>query len=399
MKIALITSGNPDNMKGIMNFVQEKALRLKNLRNITIDTYLIRRRYSFIFSILKGKKRHKKEEKTNIGQVEYRNLWIKHGLFDYFLSYILHKKPFPGIKNLNSYVGVFYSYDIILTHNLDAHYLGLMVNRNFGIPFIATWHGSDINVTPKVNKESRLLIKKVIKTSNLNYFVSKKLLETSNKIINTSNKEYLYTGPSKYFYKYSIEMKTIFRKEYNIENKKVVGFVGNLVTIKNIKILPEIFYNLSLFNHNFVFWIVGDGAKYPELKDKLSKTGIDFRMFGKVEPNKMPEIMNCLDVLVLPSLNEGLPLVTLEAITCGSNVVGSNVGGISEAIGKENVFDLNDDFVKNITNRILEIIENEEKPKPLSKDFSWDGAIKKEVDNFNRILNELNSHKKSAKQV
>ena len=45
--------------------------------------------------------------------------------------------------------------------------------------------------------------------------------------------------------------------------------------------------------------------------------------------------MNCIDVLLLPSRNEGLPLVTLEALKCGASVLGSEVGGIPEVIGRE----------------------------------------------------------------
>lgn len=63
-------------------------------------------------------------------------------------------------------------------------------------------------------------------------------------------------------------------------------------------------------------------------------------------------------MLLLPSLNEGMPRVTLEALTCGVSVVGSNVGGISESIGEKNSFDLDDDFLNSISSRAIEILEN-----------------------------------------
>ena len=102
-------------------------------------------------------------------------------------------------------------------------------------------------------------------------------------------------------------------------------------------------------------------------------------MFGNIDHKQMPDIFNMIDILVLPSLNEGLPLVLLEAQACGAAAVGSNVGGISEAIGIENTFDLNDEFVTNISNRIIRII-NDGCPAPsLADDFSWDAAISKEL--------------------
>ena len=62
--------------------------------------------------------------------------------------------------------------------------------------------------------------------------------------------------------------------------------------------------------------------------------------FGNQSSPVMPDIMNCIDVLVLPSLNECLPLVCAEALSCGAAVVGSDVGGIAEVIGSVNVVPL-----------------------------------------------------------
>ncbi len=84
IKVALITSGNPNDTKGIMNFVQEKVIRLQQQNNITLDIFIIRRRDSLLFSILRRKKRPKRNIKANISGTEYRNLWIKNGFFNQF---------------------------------------------------------------------------------------------------------------------------------------------------------------------------------------------------------------------------------------------------------------------------------------------------------------------------
>jgi len=63
----------------------------------------------------------------------------------------------------------------------------------------------------------------------------------------------------------------------------------------------------------------------------------------------MPELINCMDLIVLPSKNEGLPSVALESLACGVPMIGSDVGGISEAIGIENVVPLDADFVDNFS--------------------------------------------------
>lgn len=78
---------------------------------------------------------------------------------------------------------------------------------------------------------------------------------------------------------------------------------------------------------------------------------------GNVEAEDMPALMNCVDVLVLPSLNEGLPLVCAEALKCGANVVGSDVGGIAEVIGHQNVVPHGPDFVSQFAQKVVSMLE------------------------------------------
>lgn len=66
----------------------------------------------------------------------------------------------------------------------------------------------------------------------------------------------------------------------------------------------------------------------------------------------MPLLLNCVDILILPSKNEGLPLIVVEAIKSGANVVASDVGGIREVIGVDKVVILGDDFVHRFSKRV-----------------------------------------------
>lgn len=81
-------------------------------------------------------------------------------------------------------------------------------------------------------------------------------------------------------------------------------------------------------------------------------------MWGNVPSHDMPSMLNCVDVLILPSRNEGLPLIAIEAIACGANAVGARVDGIPEAIGLENSFPHGTDFVENISNRVTYMLNN-----------------------------------------
>lgn len=95
------------------------------------------------------------------------------------------------------------------------------------------------------------------------------------------------------------------------------------------------------------------------------------RFFGNQPSPAMPDIMNCIDILVLPSLNEGLPLVCAEALSCGAAVVGSDVGGVAEVIGQDNVVPLGDGFVAGMSEKIVSMLEGRAGSQTLPSEISW----------------------------
>ena len=197
----------------------------------------------------------------------------------------------------------------------------------------------------------------------------------------------MYNGVSEDFYRYSDNKRIEIRKKYGVENKKVICFAGNVIAIKNPLVLPQIFKNIrDKYNKNEIaFWILGDGRLRPQLEKECNNNNLNCTFWGNIISDKMPEMLNCVDIQILPSKNEGLPLITIEALKCGANVVGSNVGGISEAIGKDNVFNLDSDFVGNISDRIIYMLENNFK-QPLSGEFDWKITAKKEYSIYQGIL-------------
>ena len=106
----------------------------------------------------------------------------------------------------------------------------------------------------------------------------------------------------------------------------------------------------------------------------------------------MPALMNCIDVLVLPSINEGLPLVCAEALRCGANVVGSDVGGIAEVIGHENVVPLGEGFERQMAEKVVEMLASRDSKEgysqPLPTEISWSRTTLLELESFRQIGSE-----------
>ena len=88
------------------------------------------------------------------------------------------------------------------------------------------------------------------------------------------------------------------------------------------------------------------------------------------------------DVLILPSISEGLPLSVVEGLACGCNVVESLVGGVPEVIGEDNCVDLNDpQFVDKFADKVVAYLQAEPHiEQPLKPEFDWNLTAKHELD-------------------
>lgn len=387
MKIALITTTNLNVITGRDNNVRTRIRYLSKIKDIDLDVYLFRHQDDFLLRLLKRRKKQYKTDSENIDGVNCKNLWLNYSFIDALFTYVLKLKDMICRKQLELLVPSFSKYDIILAHTLEGKYIAYNVKMRYAIPYINGWHGSDINIIPYRSKKIFELHKKIIANADFNLFVSKALLIKSNEIVDSNNKGVSYSGISPNFTNYDSITKQNLKSKYQLNNRYVIGFVGRLLPIKNVFILPKIFKKLQENIEDVSFVIVGDGELANRLQNAMKKNAINRCHFlGKIDPKEMPKIMNCLDVLILPSLNEGLPLVTIEAMACGVNVVGSKVGGTPEAIGEKNVFAIDANFVENISNRIIDILRKGKSLPSISNEFSWDKTIDDVVSKCKEIV-------------
>lgn len=115
-------------------------------------------------------------------------------------------------------------------------------------------------------------------------------------------------------YKYSKINSNALKTEMKIDDSTViVSMIGRLSTQKNpIKGL-EIFHEYHQLNKNSILFVIGDGDLKKEMINKISELGIEksVRMLGF--RNDIGALMSCSDILLMPSLFEGLPLTAIEA--------------------------------------------------------------------------------------
>lgn len=101
------------------------------------------------------------------------------------------------------------------------------------------------------------------------------------------------------------------------KNAIVVGHVGRFDKQKNHRFLLDIFTELLKNQVEAVLLLVGAGRELEDIRQRAQQTGvIDNIIFTGLRAD-IPDLMQAMDVFVMPSLHEGLPLVSIEAQASG----------------------------------------------------------------------------------
>lgn len=386
-KIAVLFDEDIYCQRGLFNAVRNRVKYLKDIADFDIDVYVIGMYEPWYIRRLRHTQKKKKVTALELDGVVYHTLWYNLTITDYILDVKFHKSPIFIKLFYRRLVDKIKSYDLISAHSTNCGLLASRISERDKVPFCVTWHGSDIHTAPFRSEANRIMVKKILDKASCNFFVSNKLREVALTLSPTMESVILYNGCNGLFKKYTESTRIALRKKFGVpENAKVIAFAGHLIEVKNPQLLAPIFYAVQQkYDKPLCFWVIGSGKMKNEVDKKCSALGVHCTFWGGQPTDIMPEFMNCIDVLVLPSRNEGLPLVVIEAIACGANVVGSDVGGISEVIGKENVFQHDDHFVENLSDRLVSML-NDRVYQPLNNDFTWENTAKKELEIYERLL-------------
>ncbi len=116
------------------------------------------------------------------------------------------------------------------------------------------------------------------------------------------------------------------------DTDRVVGMVGWLIPIKGPAYLLKAMQIVWLKHPDVKLIFVGKGELEVELKKRAADSGYQDRVRFLGWRDDIHEIMSVFDIFVLPSLNEGMGRVIVEAMAAGKPVIASNTGGIPDLV-------------------------------------------------------------------
>jgi len=253
------------------------------------------------------------------------------------------------------------------------------------IPYLVTSHGTDIKGFIKDRRYHHAALRGAQNAYKI-VAVSKKVKEQIKEHynINEDKIQLIWNGfDENLFSPREVDLdelsKELLENKNTLASDKIVSFVGKLTHFKGVDLLLEAgkIYEKEL--NNVVTLISGDGELREELKYRAKKLNLkNFYFLGNQPQENIAKINSIAKVAVVPSRDEPFGLVALEAMACGTPVIASKTGGLTDFINNEVGRFFPEDNYKALAKSIISSLkENDKKTKgEIAKqyahnNFSW----------------------------
>ncbi|MDO6450502.1 glycosyltransferase [Oceanobacillus profundus] len=358
------------------------------LRTIDLLKNIDQDRYKFYFCSLSGEKGELDETINNLGgQMVYCNL--KDVLFaKKFINII--KKYNINVVHSNTY---YFSGIILLLANIAKVPIRIAHFRSFN-------SGKNKNL---YNKTKSYFLKTLIKKYATNIIgVSKAALIGSfdEHILNDTRVSLLYNGLDISVLQSTIDNKVnhknLLINKYNLKKDcKIIIHIGRFTDAKNHSFLIDIFNKYLRKNNNAVLFLIGkeDNEIQTDILKKLSDYNIESKVFFLGVQSNIYEFLLQADLMLYPSIREGLPGAVLESMVSGVPVIASDIAPHKEL---ESYFEktitivgLNEppEVWAEIINRKLNLNNSPKNIETFITDFlKTPFSIKNYVENYQRLI-------------
>ena len=244
----------------------------------------------------------------------------------YHFSVLDDKNVFKYIVDLRRFFAEHKEYKIVHGHlsSLAVFYLG--VAKQYGVPFrIAHSHGAGFLHTPK-GIAKYLLFRTTKWNANIRLACS---TEAGKYLYGNSPFEFVPNGIDVERFSFDSDVRNRLREELGLENNYVIGHVGRFNLQKNHEYLLRIFKGVLDRHPEARLLLLGDGELFEEIQKMSHELHIEEAIIFAGVHKDVEKYYQAMDVFVLPSVFEGLPVTGIEAQYSGLPCV------LSDKITKE----------------------------------------------------------------
>lgn len=262
-------------------------------------------------------------------------------------NFVFLKELYHALQNTQT--------DFLMTYNwgaTDAIWLG----RLAGIKKIVhSEHGFNIDEAQFTSKKRDIIrfflyhiASKIVVVSQ-----SLKTMMQTKYYLSNSKLAFIPNGLNLHHYYINEENRGKFRKDMKLNTTDfVLGFLGRLDPVKNLDLMLEIFEFCLQKDSDFKFLFIGDGPERTRLEQRCYQKNIqNYVIFVGKKDNIVP-YLSCVDMLLLTSFREQMPMSILESMAMGIPVLATKVGDIPFMIENEK-----DGFLRNLHDSLEEFAQ------------------------------------------
>lgn len=199
-------------------------------------------------------------------------------------------------------------------------------------------------------------------------------------------------------YKYNENTRLKYRKKYKLENKKVVGHIGGFNEQKNHEFLIQIFSELYERDNSYRLILIGDGKLRSNIEKQVKQLGLDDKVIFMGKTLDVPNLMQAMDMIIMPSKFEGLPLTLVEAqsacLQCFVSTAITKEVNITELIKFVSLEESSEKWAEKINNyefKNREDIKEEVLKKIIKGGYSIDDNAKEMKRLYKKFIYEMNN--------
>jgi len=273
----------------------------------------------------------------------------------------------------------------------DSLLLPMLTAKLLREKVVLAFAGSSVGTLKATNDN---FFKPVEILSKINCMLSNRILLYSPNLIKEWNLE-KYRNKISIAHKHFLDFDKFKIKKKFGERDNLVGYIGRLSeekgTLNFVKAIPEI----SKEKDNLEFLIGGDGQLCDKIKKHLDENNLNdkVKLAGWIPHDELPDYLNELKLVVLPSYTEGLPNLMLEAMACDTPVLATSVGAIPDMItdgetgfimGNNSPACIAENVIRAIEHPDLEMIVGNARVL-VEREFTYEAAVEK----YRKILEEF----------
>ena len=180
------------------------------------------------------------------------------------------------------------------------------------------------------------------------------------------------------------------------DKRNLIGYVGRLSPDKGVLNFAKAIPLILKEKNDLDFLIGGNGPLFDEIKNELKNNGSydKVELTGWIPHDELPEYLNELKLILLPSYSEGLPGIVQEGMACGAVVLATPVGGIPDLIKDgETGFILENNSPECIAETVIRALEHpnleeivKNARKLIEDEYSYEVMVRKCRDSLDELM-------------